>query len=847
VHVFFDNVNVDQYSAPADPVSHSIVMRDTSRSDRLVRTDNYGAPIYTTKDGRVFGQFVIPKGKFKFGDRVLEIADTTDLTLGGNAITTFAKTVFNGTPGITATTTTSTTTVTTVHIPTPPTPPDPPRPPDPPPTPPPATPPPPPTPRPRPRPKGDPLAQILTITTPNGEPGIFATSLTLYFKKKPIDTSVGVSVYICDTLNGYPDGNNIIPFSQTRLSWSEVNVSDNASAESTFVFESPVFLADGQSYAFVVKPDKDNPDYATFTAVLGNVDLASGVQMYSQPVTGTAFYGALETQWTALQSEYVKFKLNRAKFTIASGKAVFENNNVDYLKIYDVAILDQTVGIHPGDYVYTAVNSSSSNASTVDTNVFGRVIRYDTTKGILYIKDSTGNFPSANSFVQIRRMPKEIGAPGWSGHLSGQLVAYANSSGLHNPLFNATSIYESSIVPVATKLNYSILGTSNTYNKDSAETFIEPGIETELRDYERRIISRSNEVAMMSSAKSYTLNAYLETESDFVSPLIDTINNDQNIIGNLIDGVKSVYNEFFDYGHSKSKYISEIVTLAENQDAEDLQVIVSAYMPAGTDVQVYVRFLNSADSETIEQKTWTPLALTSSDFYSDPSNPYSFNELVYKVPVSYDLVATLTGTITSNTSSNIVVGTGTTFTTELQPGWFIRPDADGVLEFKRQILSIEDDTHLTLTQPFLVDHTSANCYITVPPTVAYNSVATSTPLTGNVITTTTSNIITGVGTQFTKELQSGSIFFDGNDSQYVVSVISDTSFTVGTPWSANSDPAGILGYSAMNSGLTYNTIVGAGYNNYTSFKRFQLKVILQSDSTAIVPIIDNIRAIALQI
>lgn len=56
----------------------------------------------------------------------------------------------------------------------------------------------------------------------------------------------------------------------------------------------------------------------------------------------------------------------------------------------------------------------------------------------------------------------------------------------------------------------------------------------------------------------------------------------------------------------------------------------------------------------------------------------------------------LTGTISTN-STVTITGTGTAFTTELQPNWQIKRDADGTY---RTIKSIESDTSLTLTSAY---------------------------------------------------------------------------------------------------------------------------------------------------
>ena len=61
-------------------------------------------------------------------------------------------------------------------------------------------------------------------------------------------------------------------------------------------------------------------------------------------------------------------------------------------------------------------------------------------------------------------------------------------------------------------------------------------------------------------------------------------------------------------GYLFNKYISKIVTLAEGQDAEDLLVSLTAYVPPGiTDdypVRVWAKILNNQDGELFSEKQW---------------------------------------------------------------------------------------------------------------------------------------------------------------------------------------------------------------------------------------------------
>lgn len=832
MHIFFDKVNVDQFCAPG-LIPENIA--DSSDFNSISKNGNWGDPIYADSNGIIAGQFNIPAGKFKTGDRILQICDVDSLVLGSSAFTTMASASFTASnlsvtkQAVTLTTVnpelrfvpieeTIVSTNTTVNITQIP----------------------------------DiinvranawePIAQALTINTPQNESGIFATSLEIYFKQKAQISNNGVTVYLCETDNGYPDGNSILPFSRVHLPYSSIHISNDSSVSTKFTFESPVFLSNKTTYAFVVKPDANDPDYFVWSANLGDVDVTTGnnFQVFSQPAIGTAFYGATETQWTALQTEYIKFKLNRASFQYNSANAIFNNSNSEYLTIYNVGYSNTSVGILPGDVVFESVNAvSNSTGGSANTSKNAKISYYDSVKGILYCELSTGNF-SGNSFVQIHRFANNslVSSPN-----NITLIAYANTGSLYNPGINALVPQFATISPPGTTLNFTYKGTNNNYSVDSEEFKINLGYETEFFDYERIVASKSNEVSSMGSNKSVSIKAAMTTDTEYLSPVIDTVRHQELVIKNDIDPIQLNYNEFFNSGNTKSKYVSQVVTLADGQDAEDLQVLLTAFKPLGSSIQVWAKFLNKEDGRPIAQQTWTPLIDDSINTFSDPSNPEDRRELKYSVGSYYRKIIR-TGSITSSNTSNTVTGNGTLFTTELQPGWYINTKTSKSLLFQeqtRKIVSISSNTSLVLDSPFIGNYTNESYYLVSPPTTAWLSTNSVIQLTGNVATYTTNNSIIGNGTLFTTELLPGSIINVANDSQTVVSITNSTFLTVGSPWSSN--VSGVNAFSVTIPGVTY---LNDSINLYTSFNRFQLKIILQSNDTSKVPILDDLRVLALQ-
>ena len=97
-------------------------------------------------------------------------------------------------------------------------------------------------------------------------------------------------------------------------------------------------------------------------------------------------------------------------------------------------------------------------------------------------------------------------------------------------------------------------------------------------------------------------------------------------------------------------------------------------------------------------------------------------------------------------------------------------------------------------------------------------------------------------TNFILEIGAGSIININGDSQRVVSVTNATSLTVQKPWTNAASLA--TAYNVSPAGVTY---LNNTNNLYSRFKQFQVKVILQSDDSSKIPIIDDLRALALQL
>ena len=113
---------------------------------------------------------------------------------------------------------------------------------------------------------------------------------------------------------------------------SDVSVSANAAttdpfAQTTFTFESPVYLAGGVEYCFVVMTNSDK--YKLWVAELGQNDVTNTTyRITEQPYNGVMFKSANASTWTPEQTKDIKFVIRRCVFTDQTGVAVFHNAEI---------------------------------------------------------------------------------------------------------------------------------------------------------------------------------------------------------------------------------------------------------------------------------------------------------------------------------------------------------------------------------------------------------------------------------------------------------------------------------------------------------------------------------------
>lgn len=159
---------------------------------------------------------------------------------------------------------------------------------------------------------GDPLAQTFAVTS-----GIkWISYVKLRFQSK--DAALPVTVEIRETLNGYP---TMSVLQSKTLYPASVNISDDASAITTFTFDEMVGYGPGE-YCIVVHCN--STAYNAWVAKMGQVNVSDGTMLRSQAYDGVLFTSPNNSTWEPHATWDLTFEIGTANFQ-NNAQVVFDN------------------------------------------------------------------------------------------------------------------------------------------------------------------------------------------------------------------------------------------------------------------------------------------------------------------------------------------------------------------------------------------------------------------------------------------------------------------------------------------------------------------------------------------
>ena len=312
-----------------------------------------------------------------------------------------------------------------------------------------------------------------------------------------------------------------------------------------------------------------------------------------------------------------------------------------------------------------------------------------------------------------------------------------------------------------------------------------------------------------------------------------------------------------------SRYISKNVILSDKQDADDLVCYLTAYRPPQTNFQVYGKVSAASDTNPFANNVWSILSeTTSTALISSSVNVNDYVELVYELPSS---VSVYTGGISCNTTSNVVIlPTGYT-SSVFTPGSFIYLSDASFYVSGASVAAAGtgyvngDIVQLTGTAGYL----NSNATFSVLTNSSSNVVSVIVQSPGNYMSnaaitanTTANNSGSGTGlllsSSGSQQLSQSQKF----NVRYVTSIQNSSALTVDAfPSIVSSNVAvGIIpGLTSKKGAFRYTVnngvarYVTAQDTVYDTFKVFAMKIVFVSNNTSVIPKINDMRCLALQV
>ena len=359
----------------------------------------------------------------------------------------------------------------------------------------------------------DPLAQTFLVQQRGGA---FITKVDVFFATK--DSGIPVQLELREVVNGYP-GKRVLPFSRTIKTPDQITTSTDASIATTFTFESPVYVQDSTEYCMVLLSDSNN--YNVWISQIGEKAVGTDRFISEQPYAGVLFKSQNASTWTADQLQDLKFTIHRAKFTTGTtGTAAFVNDVLP-LDILEDSPFQTTNGSNKIRVFHTNHGMTSGSRVRIAGIVTGTYNNIPSTE-----LNATHVISNVDFDSYVITTSTSANASGYTGGENITATIDRRFDTLHPIIQNQT--FSDTVLTVDAKT------TTTGYSIDSTNTSLIAN-ETAVMVDAKTVASQVNETASMSGAKSLTINAYLYSDNDSVSPIIDTHRLSVVTVNNRID------------------------------------------------------------------------------------------------------------------------------------------------------------------------------------------------------------------------------------------------------------------------------------------------------------------------
>lgn len=523
------------------------------------------------------------------------------------------------------------------------------------------------------------VAYTVLIRAPQGEEGVFISSFDIFVARKSATRGMWFEIREVNNAGGVTTTQ--IPNSQVYIENSSIVESTNGKDNPLNVkFNSPIFMFNNKEYAFIIHSFSPNnfavdPDTTLWISRLGEVDKVTGAKVNERQNAGVFFQTNNNKLWEPVIDVDLTINIYRAKFTTGSQSFIIGNKPEEKMLLSSVS-----TGLKPviGEYFTTGdtITLTGANGTIYAGNTIRGNVSTTNANSIVLSIPSAGKYTMANTQYRVGEKVDVYNGGSYAG-VSATITAVANSTARLSDYVETSSLYYSEFTQSSGGFtaNSQIVNMRNngqqyranvsyvndfTYSAVSFEPkvldFLKTDLGYEMSTYsnnsnsmggyqsihasdtyyfgdQKAMKSRSKEITDIAGDHSNKVRVSLSTVSDYVSPVFDINMSQTLLIDNLINANTSGETGIAG-GQALNKYISQTITLADGQEAEDINIYLSAYRPPTTDIKVYVKFLQAEDSELLRQKNWIELEKDGS-VYSSISDRFNYRELIYTLPASY--------------------------------------------------------------------------------------------------------------------------------------------------------------------------------------------------------------------
>ena len=418
----------------------------------------------------------------------------------------------------------------------------------------------------------DPLAQAFFVSGDSFPNGLFVKDLTVYCKRKPVDSSFPLILQLRPSVNGYPHSDIILPFSEISIPHEKVQIPANVedmnsilAAPTTVTLDVPIYLAPGQSFNIVALAD--NPEYECYMAEMGQKILGTENRIYQQPVLGSSFRSQNGRTWTAYQNETLMFSV---------GVCVFETNKEMSFNLQNT--------LKNEDFRFNVLNLRPQVLEFEDTRVQYEVMTRDSTTSAdetIRVGVRTNTDMSTEKIIRANQRDVSISVKGVTAD---KFVC---------PFFDLTRSFGIAVHNIVNyfglvRRNFTIESVGTGYQQENTVINVSGG------GGQGAVIR-----PIVEDGKLIDLEVVNQGQGYTSAPTISVTGVGQSAIVKF-----SGFETDPRGGNAESRYISKVVTLEDGFETDQANVYLDISSPAGTDVKLYYRCKNESDEESILTKEW---------------------------------------------------------------------------------------------------------------------------------------------------------------------------------------------------------------------------------------------------